>query len=105
MMKKLLSLLGLGMKAGYVISGEMGCSLSIKKGNSKLLIIASNASLNTKEKFINLSNKNNVKYYEIGLKEELGSAIGKGLTSVISIRDEAFSKAIIKIIEEIITCK
>lgn len=104
-MKKMLSMLGIGRKAGLIVSGEMGCTKSINEGKSKLLILASDASYNTKNKFIGLCDKKNVKYFEIGLREDLGTAIGKGLTSVISIRDEAFSKALVKIINEIITCK
>ncbi|WIV10901.1 ribosomal L7Ae/L30e/S12e/Gadd45 family protein [Proteiniborus sp. MB09-C3] len=104
-MKKLLSMLGIGRKAGLIVSGEMGCIQSLKEGKSKLLIIASDASYNTKNKFLSLCDKKNTKYIEVGLKEELGVAIGKGLTSVISINDEAFAKALFKIVDEIITCK
>lgn len=104
-MKKLLSMLGIGKKAGLIVSGEMGCILSLKEGRSKLLIMASDASYNTKSKFQGLCSKKNVKYFEMGLKEDLGMAIGKSLTSVISINDEAFSKALVIIIDEIITCK
>lgn len=98
-------MLGIGKKAGLIVSGEMGCINSLNEGKSKLLILASDASYNTKNKFLGLCDKKNVKYIEIGLKAELGTAIGKGLTSTISANDEAFSKALVKIIDEIITCK
>ncbi len=104
-MRKLLSMLGIGRKAGLIVSGEMGCVQSLNEGKSKLLIIASDASYNTKNKFQGLCSKKNVKYVEAGLKEELGASIGKGLTSVISVNDEAFSQALVKIIDMIITCK
>lgn len=98
-------MLSIGRKAGLIISGEMGCIQSLKEGKSKLLFIASDASDNTKSKFQNICNQKKVKYIELGLKEELGESIGKGLTSVISINDGAFAKALIKIIDEIATCK
>lgn len=104
-MDKLLSMLGIGRKAGLIVSGEMGCTKSLNEGKSKLLILASDASYNTKNKLEGLCGKKNVNYFEIGLKAELGAAIGKGLTSAISTNDEAFSKALVKIIDEIITCK
>ncbi|MFA5523362.1 MAG: ribosomal L7Ae/L30e/S12e/Gadd45 family protein [Tissierellales bacterium] len=104
-MKKLLSMLGIGRRAGLIISGEMGCTQSLKEGKSKLLILAYDSSNNTKSKFKSLCSQKKVKVIELGLKEELGTSIGKGLTSVISINDEAFSKALIRIIDEIITCK
>lgn len=98
-------MLGIGRKAGLIISGEMGCTQALKEGKSRLLIIAMDASNNTKVKFQSMCNQRKTKYIEIGEKEELGEAIGKGLSSVISINDEAFSKAILKIIDEITTCK
>lgn len=104
-MKKLLSMLGIGRKAGLIISGEMGCTQSLKEGKSRLLIIATDASDNTRVKFQSICNQKKTKYVEIGVKEELGESIGKGLTSVISVNDEAFSKALLKIIDEITTCK
>ncbi|SCG83404.1 putative ribosomal protein ylxQ [Proteiniborus sp. DW1] len=104
-MKKLLSMLGIGRKAGLIISGEMGCIQSLKERKSKLLIIASDASDNTKSKFQSICNQKNIRYLEIGQKVELGESIGKGLTSVISVNDEAFSKALLKIIDKITTCK
>lgn len=97
-MNKFYSLLGLGKKAGYLKSGEMGCEIAIKNRNCKLLIIASDATENTKSKFIKLANRYGIKYIIYGDKDALGSSIGKGLISVIAICDDNFAKAIDKLL-------
>ncbi|KPU28173.1 hypothetical protein TR13x_02220 [Caloranaerobacter sp. TR13] len=97
-MNKFYSLLGLGMKAGYLKSGEMGCEIAIKKRKCRLLIIASDASENTKSKFIKLTRRYGTKYIIYGDKTTLGSSIGKTLISTIAVCDENFSKAIVKLL-------
>lgn len=95
-MNKFISLLGIGMKAGYITAGETGVDIDIKKKKSSLVIIAKNASKNTKNKFINLCNSNNIKYLIISDKESLGQILGKGYVAVVSVKDKQFSSALLK---------
>lgn len=99
MTDKFYSMLGLGKKAGYLMLGETGVIQSIKRKKSHLVIIASNATENTKDRIIPLCEKNNVAYYILGEKEQLGYALGKSLSSMISITDLKFSEVISKIIK------
>ena len=101
MINKLYSMLGLGKKAGYIVLGETGCVQSIKKEKSKLIILSQDASDNTKDKIISLCENNNIKYYIIGEKQDLGYAVGKNLSSIISITDIKFADVIANIIEQI----
>ncbi|WP_081580479.1 ribosomal L7Ae/L30e/S12e/Gadd45 family protein [Gottschalkia acidurici] len=66
------------------------------------MILASDASENTTDRIISLCKKSNIKYVIIGKKEELGNAVGKGLSSIISITDLSFSEAIVNIIDKIV---
>lgn len=100
MISKLYSMLGMGKRAGLIVLGETGCIQSIKKNKSKLIIISEDATDNTKEKIISLCKKNNVEYHIVGEKEELGHAVGKSLSSIISITDSKFSKVIADIINK-----
>ena len=52
-MNKIYSLLGLCQKAGKIVSGEVGCEAAIKNKTAKLLLLAEDASENTKKKFQN----------------------------------------------------
>ena len=49
--KKILQFLGLCQRAGRLTSGETGALSAIKDGSSQLVIVAENASDNTKKKF------------------------------------------------------
>lgn len=100
MLNKLYSMLGIGKKAGLLALGETGCIQSIKREKSKLVIVSSDASENTKDRILSLCDKHGIKYYVIGEKQELGYALGKSLSSIISITDIKFSEAIIDIIEK-----
>lgn len=96
MKDKVLSLVGLAMKAGMVASGEFMTEREVKTGRAALVIVAEDASDNTKKKFTNMCT-----FYEVPLhfysdKVTLGHAIGKEFRASLAILDEGFSKGIIK---------
>lgn len=93
---KALSLLSLAMKAGKVVSGEFMTEKEIKSGKAKLVIVASDASENTKKMFRNMSEYRHVEMIEFGDKESLGRAIGKEMRASLAIIDEGFAKNIMK---------
>ena len=92
--KKILSLLGLIMKSGNIVSGEDTVLGEIKKKNLSLVIVASDASENTKKKFRDKCSYRGVSMVEFSTKETLGSALGKGIRSVVGIKDSKISKKI-----------
>ena len=96
---KFYSMLGIGKKAGYIKAGETPSIDSIKKSKGYMLIIADDASDNTKNKFIKLSKNYNIPYYLLGNKDALGHSIGKELISTIVVCDEQFSKALLKLLQ------
>lgn len=97
---KVLSLLGLAMRAGKVVSGEFATENAVKSGKVSLVIVAKDASDNTKKLF-----RDKCKFYEIpvleyGTKEELGKAIGKEMRSSVGIQDAGFAKTITSHLED-----
>ena len=94
--KKIFSLIGLSMKAGKVVSGEFATEKAVKTGKAFLAIVAATASDNTKKKFRNMCDYYQVPYMELGLKEELGAAIGKEFRASLAITDENLAAAIKK---------
>lgn len=98
-MKKVYAMLGMAMKAGKVASGEFSTEKSVKSGNAYLVIVSEDASNNTKKKFSNMCQFYEVPRYFFGTKEELGSAIGKGMRSSLAITDENFAGSIEKNLE------
>ena len=95
------AMLGLAMKAGAIVSGEVACESAVKSLKAHLVIVPTDASFNTKKLFSNKTTFYEIPYIEFGTKEALGHAIGKDLRSSVAITDEGFAKAIKTKIEKI----
>lgn len=97
MNNKLLSMLGLCTKAGKLKSGEFQTESSVKSGEAFLVIVAGDASDNTKKKFNDMCTFYETPIIEYGLKEEMAKAIGKDVRALLAVCDEGFAKSILKI--------
>lgn len=74
---KALSLVSLATKAGKTASGEFCTEKEVKTGMAELVIVAEDASDNTKKKFKNMCNFYEVPIYFYGDKDTLGHAMEK----------------------------
>lgn len=97
---KVFSLLGIAMRGHNLVSGELQTLEAVKKGSAMLVIIAEDASDNTKKLFTDKCSFYEVPVQQYGTKEELGKAIGKDLRSSIGVCDAGLADAIIKRLEE-----
>lgn len=93
------SLLGIAMRAGKLVSGEDATLLDLKKGKLNLVIVAEDASNNTKKLFKDKSSFRNVKYIHFSTKEGLGLSIGKDSRAVIGIKDIGFTNKIVQLMD------
>lgn len=93
------SFLGLMQKSGNIMSGDDGVEIDLKKAKCKLLIIAEDASENTKKKFTDMATYRKIQFVFFGTKEELGLCIGKSERAVLSIRDAGFAREFLKKID------
>lgn len=93
---KVLSLIGLAMKAGKLASGEFSVEKSVKTGKGLLVIVAGDASENTKKKFRNMCEFYEVPLYFFSDKTSLGQTCGKEYRASLAIQDENFAKAMLK---------
>ena len=91
-----LSIIGLATKAGKTVSGEWATEKAVKEQKAKLVIVAQDASDNTKKLFKNKCEYYNVMMITAGSKQELGSVTGKANRASLAVTDENFAKAIIK---------
>ena len=69
---------------------------SIKEGLAKLVIVADDASENTKKKFHNMCTYRNVPIVFISNKFDLGSAIGKEVRASMAITSQGLAEMIRK---------
>lgn len=94
------SWLGLAQRSGNLITGEDTCQFYIKKNAVKLIIIPEDASSQTQKKFQDIARHRNIPFVIYGRRDILSQAIGKSNRTVYAIKDQAFAKKILSLIEE-----
>ncbi len=100
---KLCGMLGLAARGRMLSCGaELACD-AIRSGNAKLVLIAFDASSNTKKRVFNCSKYYETACYEINIgQSEIGHAIGKtGATAALSVNDRNMAKGIEKLLNQI----
>ena len=93
---KAISMISLATKAGKTVSGEFCTEKEVKSGRAHLVIVAGNASDNTKKKFRNMCEFYEVPIYFYKDKDTLGHAMGKEFRASLAVLDEGFAKGILK---------
>lgn len=93
---KIFSYLGLATKAGKVVSGEFSTEKAVKNNKAYLVIVAQDASENTKKKFKNMCAYYKVPIYFLGDKIQLGHAMGKEFRASLALLDQNLAGAMEK---------
>lgn len=93
---RVLSMLGLAARSRNVVSGGFATEAAVKEGKAALVIIAEDASGNTRKKYSNMCD-----FYEVpcaihGTKAVLGHSMGKDERSVLAVTNEGFADSIRK---------
>lgn len=101
MKQKLFNMLGLAMKAGQIKSGEFSTEKAVKEGKAYLVLVAEDASDNTKKMFQNMCKYYRVPCFLFGDKVQLGHAIGRQFRASVACTSEHFSKALIAQLEQV----
>lgn len=100
---RILLSLGLAQKAGRIASGEFAVEKAVKSHLAYLVIVASDASDNTKKKMRNMTTFYETPLYYYASKEELGRCIGKEYRSMAAVLDRGFAESIKKQLDNIST--
>lgn len=107
--KKYLSMLGLAAKAGKVVSGEFSTEKAVKEGKAYFVLVAEDASLNTKKLFTDKCSFYEVPVVICSSKEELGHAIGKATRASVAVTEAGLANAIAKYFDrndmEVVECQ
>lgn len=99
-MKKAFGYLGLAQKARCVASGEFQTEEAIKKRRARVVVIACDASDNTKKHFTDMCMHADIPYCILSDKDTLGNAVGKGERSSLAITDENLAKVFLDNVRE-----
>lgn len=91
--KDVLNLLGLAMRSRNIVTGDSVLK-SIRNQTSKLVIIAQDASDNTKKQLTDKCTHYKIEYIIVGDSQMISQAIGKNNRKAISIINENFANKI-----------
>lgn len=93
---KVLSMLGIAAKAKAIASGEYQTEYAVKSGEAYLVIVAEDASDNTKKMFRDMCMYYEVQIVFYGNRETLGHCIGKEFRASLAVTDEGLANAVKK---------
>lgn len=88
------STLGLAHRAGRTAVGEGAALDCIRGGEACLVVLARDASENTKKRFENSCSHHGAELIVRGDRWELGRSTGRELAVVVAVRDEGFAKSL-----------
>ncbi|MDF2717017.1 MAG: ribosomal protein L7ae [Paenibacillus sp.] len=91
---KALSYMGLAMRAGKLAFGEEGVLKAIRSGQARLVVMAEDASDNTRKKYRDKCQHYNVELSERFSRYELGAAIGKEARVLVAVLDSGLAQLI-----------
>jgi ribosomal protein L7Ae-like RNA K-turn-binding protein len=94
--KKVLNLLGIATKSRNLVSGEFSTEKAVKEHKAALVIVAEDASDNTKKMFTNMCTYYKVPIFFFGDKNDLGHAMGKEYRASLAVLDKGLADAIEK---------
>lgn len=94
MENKIYQMLALSNKARKLVAGEFTCKQTVLAQKAYLIIVATDASDNTKKLFKDKTAYRKIPYVEWGTKERLGQILGKEIRAVVAILDIHFATRI-----------
>ena len=92
--------LGIAAKAGAVVSGEFSVEQAIKKEKAYLVILAADASDNTKKHFKDMCAYRGIPVIFKCSRELLGRSLGKQDRASVGILEKGFADKLISIVQE-----
>ena len=92
-------MLGLGARGRNVVSGELQTLNAVKDGSAMLVIVAEDASENTKKQFVDKCSFYEVPLRVYGSREALGRAIGKEMRSSLAVIDTGLAQSVMRYLE------
>lgn len=98
---KIYALLSLAARGQNLVSGEFATENAVKNGSAMLVILALDASDNTKKLFKDKCSFYRVPLITYGTMEELGHSIGKEQRSSMALINEGLAQTVMKHLDEL----
>ena len=94
---KFCGMLGIAMRAGRLACGEAAAEEAVRGGTAKLLILAADASGNTKKKFLNRANYHQIEVIRPGDRHAIGGAIGRAAAVTAAVTDRGLAEQLCRL--------
>lgn len=95
--RKVLGLLGLGVRGRLALVGVDRVRDAVKKGTVYVAVVAADASLNARQKVDGLLAGREVPTLEVASASELGRVAGKQTTAIIGVVDDKLAAGVLAI--------
>jgi ribosomal protein L7Ae-like RNA K-turn-binding protein len=92
--EKIRGLLGLGRRARTVTVGSRETRKAVRRGEIRLVLLASDGSARDRERLVRLTDESRVPRRTVATREELGSWVGEGPVSVVGLLDPHLAAAV-----------
>ncbi|MGI6648242.1 MAG: L7Ae/L30e/S12e/Gadd45 family ribosomal protein [Bacillota bacterium] len=92
------SLIGLGFRAGKVITGTEAVWSVLKKKRAYLVVVAEDASVRTKAEFLRACEEIGIPCIVLSKKEVLASCTGQSPRAVLAITDQQMARAVLRVV-------
>jgi ribosomal protein L7Ae-like RNA K-turn-binding protein len=92
--EKIRGLLGLGRRARTVVVGSRETRASLRRGEIRLVLLASDGSARDRERVLRVSEEEHVPALDLATRAELGSWIGREAVCVLGIQDPHLAGAL-----------
>jgi len=88
--------LGLCFRAGKLLQGEEQVLPALRKGKVRLVILAADASDNTKKRLVDKCTYYRIPCHVVADRFSLGAALGKNARVVIGVTDRGFANLLLR---------
>ena len=95
-MEKAYAYVALAKRAGQLASGSFAAEKAVKEKNAKLVLIAGDASHNTRKHFEDMCAYRKIPVRVTGTKETLGQIVGQEERTVLALLSEGLANEVLK---------
>ena len=88
---KIIGLLGLAHRAGYIAAGAMATERALLSGRCRLLLVAVDTAPETQKRLDAMTSQTNTPVFRVLSKLQLGTAVGKSPKAALAITDTGFA--------------
>ena len=97
---RITNLLSMAQRAGRIVSGAFATEKAVKERKARLLLIATDASEETKQNYQILADRYAIPCQEALTRDVLGSCLGKEYRAVAALLDEGFAKKLCTLLSD-----